>query len=53
MSTGNMAANWRQANDVIAPGCLEPAITQISRYHHCLTLNFSETVRDADIFTVE
>jgi len=20
MSTGNMAANWRQANDVIAPG---------------------------------
>jgi len=21
MSTSNMAASWRQANDVIAPGC--------------------------------
>ena len=25
MSTGNMAANWRQANDVIAPGWLTQA----------------------------
>jgi len=25
MSTNNMAASWRQANDVIAPGCSLPA----------------------------
>ena len=24
MSTNNMAASWRQANDVIAPGCYGP-----------------------------
>ena len=23
MSTSNMAASWRQANDVIAPGCCD------------------------------
>ena len=49
MRTGNRIklSNGTIFND------LERPLTQISRSHHYLTLNFSETVRDTDLVTME